>query len=75
MKKQKIYTIYLLDKVKNDLKFEAEYLDIEQLKADYNIKNYNYNKYIATYDETKDTYNIQKVLHDKYVIIKTIEEL
>ena len=70
MKKQKIYTIYLLNKINNDLQFIKEYNDIKQLKEDYNIKGYNYNDYIAKYDETSDTYKSRYILQDKYLIMR-----
>lgn len=70
MKKQKIYTIYLLNKINNDLQFIKEYNNIEQLKEDYNIKGYNYNDYIAKYDETNDTYKSRYILQDKYLIMR-----
>lgn len=70
MKKQKIYTIYLLNKINNDLQFIKEYDDIKQLKEDYNIKGYNYNDYIAKYDETSDTYKSRYILQDKYLIMR-----
>jgi hypothetical protein len=72
-RKTKIYTIYLLNKVNNDLQYISEYLNIEQLKKDYNIKNYNYNDYIAKYDEKNDVYKSRYILQDKYIILK--EEL
>ena len=70
MKKQKVYTIYLINKINNDLQYISEYLDIKQLKKDYNIKNYNYNDYIAKYDEKADIYKSRRILKDKYIILK-----
>lgn len=86
MKKIKIYTIYEINKTTNELKHVAEYYDIknkkelekeienpktlEELKKEYNIKNYNYNDYIATYDETTQTYKSRYILKDKYIILR-----
>lgn len=70
MKKQKIYTIYLLNKINNDLQYIKEYYDIKQLKEDYNIKGYNYNDYIAKYDEKEDIYKARYILQDKYIIMR-----
>ena len=86
MKKIKIYTIYEINKVTNELKHVAEYYDIknkkeleeeitnpktlEEMKQDYNIKGYNYNDYIAKYDETTDTYKSRYILKDKYIILR-----
>lgn len=86
MKKIKIYTIYEINKTTNELKHIAEYYDIknkkeleeeienpktlEELKKEYNIKNYNYNDYIATYDETTQTYKSRYILKDKYIILR-----
>jgi len=70
MKKQKVYTIYLINKINNDLQYIAEYIDIKQLKKDYNIKNYNYNDYIAKYDEKNDLYTSRRILKDKFIILK-----
>lgn len=86
MKKIKIYTIYEINKTTNELKHVAEYYDIknkkelekeienpktlEELKKDYNIKNYNYNDYIAKFDETTQTYKSRYILKDKYIILR-----
>lgn len=86
MKKIKIYTIYEINKTTNELKHVAEYYDIknkkelekeienpktlEELKKEYNIKNYNYNDYIAKYDETTQTYKSRYILKDKYIILR-----
>lgn len=86
MRKIKIYTIYEINKTTNELKHVAEYYDIknkkelekeienpktlEELKKEYNIKNYNYNDYIATYDETTQTYKSRYILKDKYIILR-----
>lgn len=70
MKKQKIYTIYLLNKINNDLQYIKEYYDIKQLKEDYKIKGYNYNDYIAKYNEKEDIYKSRYILQDKYIIIR-----
>ena len=91
MKKIKILTLYKINKITNDLEVVKEYYDvknkkeieniitnpktIEDLKKDYNIKNYNYNDYIATYDETTNTYKSRYTLKDKYIILKSYEEL
>lgn len=91
MKKIKIYTIYEINKTTNELKHVAEYYDIknkkelekeienpktlEELKKEYNIKNYNYNDYIAKFDETTNTYKSRYILKDKYIILKSYEEL
>lgn len=86
MKKIKIYTIYEINKVTNELKHVAEYYDIknkkelekeitnpktiEEMKQDYNIKGYNYNDYIAKYDETTQSYKSRYILKDKYIILR-----
>lgn len=70
MKKQKIFTIYLINKVNNDLQYIAEYNDIKQLKEDYNITGYHYNDYIAKYNEKEDKYESYRTLKDKYIILK-----
>lgn len=91
MRKIKIYTIYEINKTTNELKHVAEYYDIknkkelekeienpktlEELKKEYNIKNYNYNDYIAKFDETTQTYKSRYILKDKYIILKSYEEL
>lgn len=86
MKKIKIYTIYEINKTTNELQHVAEYYDIknkkeleteitnpktlEEMKQDYNIKGYNYNDYIAKYDETTQTYKSRYILKDKYIILR-----
>ncbi len=91
MKKIKIYTIYEINKITNDLKAIGEYYDIknkkelekeienpktlEDMKKDYNIKGYTYNDYIAKFDETTNTYKSRYTLKDKYIILKSYEEL
>lgn len=86
MKKIKIYTIYELNKITNEIKQIAEYYDIkskkeleeeitnpktmEEMKKDFNIKGYNYNDYIAKYDETTNTYKARYLLKDKYIILR-----
>lgn len=91
MKKIKILTLYKINKITNDLEVVKEYYDIknkkeieniitepktiEDLKQDYNIKGYTYNDYIATYDETTNTYKSRYILKDKYIILKSYEEL
>ena len=91
MKKVKIYTIYKLNKITNTIEHIAEYYDVkksedianiiedaktlEDMKKDYNIKNYNYNDYIAHYNEESDTYNARRLLKDKYIIMRTFEDI
>ena len=91
MKKIKILTLYKINKITNDLEAISEYYDIknkkeieniitepktiEDFKKDYNIKGYNYNDYIATYDETTNDYKARRTLKDKYIILKSYEEL
>lgn len=86
MKKIKIYTIYEINKTTNELKHVAEYYDIKnkkeleeeitnpktlkEMKQDYNIKGYNYNDYIAKYDETTQSYKSRYILKDKYIILR-----
>lgn len=86
MKKIKIYTIYEINKTTNEIKHVAEYYDIknkkeleeeitnpktlEEMKQDYNIKGYNYNDYIAKYDETTQSYKSRYILKDKYIILR-----
>lgn len=91
MKKIKILTLYKINKITNDLEVVKEYYDIknkkeieniitnpktmEDLKQDYDIKGYNYNDYIAKFDETTQTYKSRYILKDKYIILKSYEEL
>ena len=91
MKKIKILTLYKINKITNDLEVVKEYYDIknkkeieniitnpktiEDLKQDFDIKGYNYNDYIATYHETTNTYQSRRTLKDKYIILKSYEEL
>ena len=91
MKKIKIYTIYKLNKINNSIELVAEYYDVkkaqdiadviedaktlEDMKKDYNIKNYNYNDYIAKYDELTNTYNARRILQDKFIILRSAEDL
>ncbi len=91
MNKTKIYTIYQLNKITNTIQFVAEYYDVksaqdiadvvedartlEDMKKDYNIKGYNYNDYIAKYNEETDTYNARRTLNDKYIIVRSCEDL
>lgn len=91
MKKIKILTLYKINKITNDLEAISEYYDIknkkeieniitepktiEDFKKEYNIKGYNYNDYIAKFDETTQTYKSRYILKDKYIILKSYEEL
>lgn len=57
------YILYYYNKVKNDIQYIKEYLNIKDLEKDYNIKNaYNY--------ITEDIDNIKALLKDKFIIVK-----
>ena len=91
MKKTKIYTIYQLNKITNTIEMVAEYYDVksaqeiadviedartlEDMKRDFDIKGYNYNDYVAKYNEETDTYNARRILKDKYIIMRSAEDL
>lgn len=57
------YIVYHYNKVKNDIQYIKEYLNIKDLESDYMIKNaYNY--------ITEDIDNIKTLLRDKFIIVK-----
>lgn len=57
------YIVYHYNKVKNDIQYIKEYLNIKDLERDYMIKNaYNY--------VTEDIDNIKALLRDKFIIVK-----
>ena len=60
---KKTYIVYHYNKVKNDIQYIKEYLNIKDLERDYNIKNaYNY--------ITEDIDDIKALLKDTFIIVK-----
>lgn len=57
------YIVYYYNKVKNDIQYVKEYLNIKDIEKDFNIK-YAYDYIVEDID------NIQALMRDKYIIVK-----
>lgn len=71
--KKVYFTVYYVDKEKNDIKYIREYEEKDQLISDFNLKyKYSYNNYIIKDIENVDLSSCPK-MNDNYIIVKDIE--